>query len=330
MPVSPAADPVDELPAEAATEQLQDQPLSMRLTIGVFVVVPFLAVLAAIPVAWGGWLGWSDVLLFLLFWLITGLGVTVGYHRFFTHGSFKAPRGIKIMLAIMGGLALEGSITQWVADHRKHHKYSDEANDPHSPWKYGTSKRALTKGFWHAHTGWLFDNKQTSITQYAPDIATDPDLAVINRLFPAIVVASLLLPALLGGLITWSLVGALTAFFWAGLFRVAFIHHVTWSVNSVCHIAGNRPFKSRDLSSNVWWLAIPTLGESWHSLHHAEPTSARHGVLTRQVDVSAVFIRTLERFRLAHDVRWPKPERIERKLVDPAMAPRIRGYQRQG
>ena len=329
MPVSPAAGPVDELPMDPGLEQMKDQPTSMRIIIGFFVVVPFLAVLAAIPVAWGGWLGWTDVILFVLFWAITGLGITVGYHRFFTHGSFKAPRGIKIMLAIMGGLALEGDVSQWVADHRKHHKYSDEANDPHSPWKYGTSKRALTKGFWHAHTGWLFDTKQTSTAQYSPDIAADPDLAVITKLFPVLVVASLLLPAIIGGLVTWSIAGTLTAFFWAGLFRVAFIHHVTWSVNSVCHIVGNRPFKSRDLSTNVWWLAIPTFGESWHSLHHAEPTSARHGVLKGQIDISAVFIRTLERMKLASDVRWPKPERLERKLVDPAMAPRIRGYQKQ-
>ncbi|MCX7322431.1 MAG: acetate--CoA ligase family protein [Hyphomicrobiales bacterium] len=191
MPVSPAADPVDELPLDSAGEQLQDQPLSMRIIIGLFVVIPFLAVLAAIPVAWGGWLSWTDVILFVVFWGITGLGVTVGYHRFFTHGSFKAPRAVKITLAVMGGLALEGSISQWVADHRKHHKFSDEANDPHSPWKYGTSKRALTKGFWHSHTGWLFDPKQTSIPQYAPDIAADPDLVLITRLFPILVVISL-------------------------------------------------------------------------------------------------------------------------------------------
>ena len=329
MPVSPAADPVDELPLEASVEQLRDQPMSMRITIGLFVAIPFLAVLAAIPVAWGGWLSWTDIILFVAFWGITGLGITVGYHRYFTHGSFKARRGIKIMLAIMGGLALEGDIAQWVADHRKHHKYSDEALDPHSPWKYGTTKRALIKGFWHAHTGWLFDAKQTSTDQYAPDIAADRDLALITKLFPVLVVASLLLPAIIGGLVTWSIAGALTAFFWAGLFRVAFIHHVTWSVNSVCHIAGNRPFKSRDLSTNVWWLAIPTFGESWHSLHHAEPTSARHGVMKRQVDVSAVFIRALEKMKLVNDVRWPKPERLVRKLVDPTMAPRIRGYQKQ-
>ncbi|MDD2857545.1 MAG: acyl-CoA desaturase [Candidatus Nanopelagicales bacterium] len=327
MSLSPAVDPIDQLPPEGTPEPMQEQPLSMRITIGVFVAVPFLAVIAAIPVAWGGWLSWLDVALFVLFWAITALGITVGYHRFFTHGSFKAGRGIKLMLAIMGSYALEGSIEQWVADHRKHHKYSDVQGDPHSPWLEEPGRGSLLKGFWHSHTGWLFDKEQTPVAQYAPDIANDPDLRALTKWYPALVVGSLLLPAVLGGLITWSLAGALTAFFWAGLVRVAFVHHVTWSINSVCHIWGKHHFKSRDRSTNVWWLAIPSMGESWHSLHHAEPTAARHGALKGQVDISAVFIRTLERLHLARDVRWPKAERLERKLVDPSLAHRIRGYQ---
>jgi stearoyl-CoA desaturase (delta-9 desaturase) len=327
MSVSPDVDANDALPIEG-TPGTQFQPMSMRVTIGFFVAIPFFAVLAAIPMAWGGWLSWVDVALFILFWAITGLGITVGYHRFFTHGSFKAGRGIKIMLAVMGSYALEGSVSQWVADHRKHHKFSDVDGDPHSPWLEGDVKFAVLKGFWHSHTGWLFDSEQTSVKQYAPDIDSDPDLQLLSKYYPALVVGSLLIPAVLGGLITWSFAGAISAFFWAGLFRVAFIHHVTWSINSVCHIWGKRTFKSRDKSTNVWWLAIPSFGESWHSLHHAEPTSARHGVLKGQVDLSAMFIRTLEVFKLVNDVRWPKPERIERKLVDPALASRIRGYKK--
>lgn len=318
------------MPADLASpvrpEELQLQSQGMRLTIGVFVVVPLLAVVAAIPVAWGGWLSWTDVALAAVFWAITGTGVTVGYHRYFTHGSFKVGRGVKIALAIAGSMALEGSVRQWVADHRKHHKYSDEVGDPHSPWRFGTSKRAVTKGLYYAHVGWLFDEEQTSIVKYAPDIAADRDLEAVSRWFPAIVVTSLLLPAVLGGLITWSWVGALTAFFWAGLVRVCLLHHVTWSVNSVCHVFGSSPFNSRDRSTNVWWLAIPSFGESWHNLHHAEPTSARHGVLKGQIDLSAVLIRLMERLRLARDVRWPKPDRIVARLKDPAMARRVRGY----
>jgi stearoyl-CoA desaturase (delta-9 desaturase) len=315
-----------EVQSPSTSEPIQLNSAGMRVTIGVFVVVPLLAVLMAIPVAWGGWLSWVDVILAFVFYAITAIGITIGYHRYFTHGSFKAGRGLKIVLAVMGSMALQGSVAQWVADHRKHHKFSDEVGDPHSPWRYGTSKRAVAKGLYYAHVGWLFDESQSPISKYAPDIANDKDLRAISRWFPAIVVATLLLPAILGGLITWSWAGALTAFFWATLVRVALVHHVTWSVNSVCHVFGTRPFESRDLSSNVWWLAIPALGENWHSLHHAEPTAARHGVLKGQLDISALLIRSLERMHLVRDVRWPKPERVVAKLKDPAMASRVRGY----
>lgn len=315
-----------ELAPPASTEEVQLNSLGMRITIGAFVVVPLLAVLLAIPVAWGGWLSWVDVILAVTFYAITALGITIGYHRYFTHGSFKAGRGVKIALAAMGSMALQGSLDQWVADHRKHHKFSDEVGDPHSPWRYGTSRRAVLKGLWFAHVGWLVEESNTPITKYAPDIAGDPDLRAFSRWFPAIVVTTLLLPAVLGGLITWSWMGALTAFFWASLIRIALVHHVTWSINSICHVFGTRPFQSRDQSTNVWWLAIPSFGESWHSLHHAEPTAARHGVLTGQLDISALIIRSLERMSLVRDVRWPKPERIVAKLKDPSMATRVRGY----
>jgi len=315
------------VPQQAPVEtDARDVSHGLRIAIGLFIVVPLIAVAAAIPVAWGGWLGWVDIALLVLLWTITALGITVGYHRYFTHGSFKAPRAVKIALALTGSLAIQGSINQWVADHRKHHKYSDEFGDPHSPWRFGTSRRAVAKGLLWAHMGWLFAEDQTTVENYAPDIASDPDLQRINRNYGWAVLASLLLPALLGGLITWSWIGALTAFFWAGLVRIAFVHHVTWSINSVCHVFGTRPFKTRDNSSNVAWLAIPAFGESWHNLHHADPTCARHGVLKGQMDLSAELIRGLERMNLAYDVRWPKPDRIASKLVDPAMRTRVRGY----
>jgi stearoyl-CoA desaturase (delta-9 desaturase) len=312
--------------ADAPVDLVQFQGKGMRITIGVFIVLPMLAVLAAIPVALNGWISWTDAGLFLLFWLITGMGITLGYHRYFTHGSFKATRWVKISLAIMGSMALQGSLAQWVADHRRHHKFSDEVGDPHSPWRYGTSRRAVAKGLFYSHVAWIFEAQNTSVEQYAPDIRADRDLARISRWFPAWVTLSLLLPAALGGLLTWSWIGALTAFFWAGLVRIAFLHHVTWSINSICHVFGKRPFKSRDLSSNVAWLAIPAFGESWHNLHHAEPTAARHGVLKGQIDVTALMIRAMERLRMATDVRWPKPERIAAKLVDPSMRSQVRGY----
>ena len=300
--------------------------LTMRIIIGAFVVIPLIAVACALPIAWGGWLSWLDITLAIGLWLLTAGGITVGYHRYFTHGSFKANRTVKIVLAVLGSLAIEGSLDQWVADHRKHHKFSDEVGDPHSPWRFGTSKKAIGKGLLFAHVGWLFDDDNTGIDKYAPDIAADKDLNWISKHFSAFVIASLLLPAVLGGLITWSWMGAVTAVFWAGLVRVAFVHHVTWSINSICHVFGNRPFTSRDLSSNVAWLAIPSLGESWHNLHHVDPTAARHGVMKGQIDISASFIKGMEKTGLATDVRWPKAERLAKKLKDPNDRFRLRGY----
>jgi stearoyl-CoA desaturase (delta-9 desaturase) len=230
------------------------------------------------------------------------------------------------VLGISGSLALQGSLSQWVADHRKHHQFSDEQGDPHSPWRFGTSKRAIAKGLYWSHVGWLFSEEQTDPAKYAPDIANDPDVQRISRAFPLIVTISMLAPAVLGGLLTWSWLGALTGFFWGSLIRIALVHHVTWSINSICHVFGNRPFNSRDLSSNVWWLAIPAMGESWHSLHHAEPTAARHGVFKGQVDISAAIIRGLEKTGLATDVRWPKHERLVRKLNDPSQEHRLRKF----
>lgn len=305
------------------------QPMArgMRTTIAVFVAVPLIAVALAIPVAWGGWLGWVDVLLAAVFYVIAAGGITIGFHRHFTHGSFKSPTWVSVALAIAGSTAVQGSLDQWVADHRRHHARSDEEGDPHSPWRYGTSHRAVAKGLVFAHVGWLFDGEQTSIERYAPDISTNPALRRVSRFFPWIVVATILLPALLGGLITWSWIGALTALFWASLVRIALVHHVTWSINSICHVFGQRPFRSRDNSTNNRWLALPSLGESWHNLHHAEPTAARHGVLKGQIDVSAATIRAMERLGLARDVRWPNPERLAGKLKDPALARRLRGWQ---
>jgi stearoyl-CoA desaturase (delta-9 desaturase) len=303
--------------ARDATLGGDTQSRKEQIALGLFIVVPFLAVLAAVPIAWGGWLGWSDVVIMAAMYWITGHGITVGYHRLFTHKSFKPNRFVKNALAVMGSMAIQGPVVRWVADHRKHHKFSDRDGDPHSPWKYGNDLRALWKGFWHAHMMWLFDEEQTPQRKYAPDLMNDPDIVRISRKFWLFVLISLLLPAVLGGLVTWSWQGALTAFFWGSLVRVALLHHVTWSINSICHTIGERPFVSRDKSANVWWLAIPSMGESWHNLHHADPTCARHGVLRGQLDTSARLIWLLEKAGGVHDVRWPVRERIRAKLVAP-------------
>lgn len=286
-----------------------------QVALGIFIVVPFLAVAVAVPVAWGGWLGWTDLAIMFLMYAVTGHGITVGFHRLFTHKSFKPNRAVKIFWAIAGSMAIQGPVIRWVADHRKHHKFSDRDGDPHSPWRYGNDVKALAKGFWYAHMMWLFNPEQTPQRKYAPDLMKDRDLVKISKQFPMWVAVSLLLPPLLGFLLTWSWQGALTAFFWASLVRVSLLHHVTWSINSICHTIGERPFLSRDKSANVWWLAIPSMGESWHNLHHADPTCARHGVLPGQIDTSARIIWLMEKLGWVNDVRWPVKERLEGKMV---------------
>jgi stearoyl-CoA desaturase (Delta-9 desaturase) len=314
MPPPPTSTAVLDAATHVAepTEDTEPTYLSRgeRITLAVFVVVPFLAVVAAVPIAWGGWLGWSDVVIALVMYVITGLGITAGFHRLFTHKAFKPNRGVKIALAIAGSLAIEGPLIRWVADHRKHHKFSDRDGDPHSPWRYGESVPALAKGMVYAHIGWMFDGEQTPQRKYAPDLMKDPDIVRISRLFPVWVAVSMITPALVGGLWTMSWQGALTAFFWGTLVRISLLHHVTWAINSICHTIGEQPFRSRDHSGNVWWLAIPSFGESWHNLHHADPTCARHGVLRGQIDLSARLIRILEQFGWVKDVRWPVAERL--------------------
>jgi stearoyl-CoA desaturase (delta-9 desaturase) len=207
------------------------------------------------------------------------------------------------------------SVIDWVAVHRRHHKYSDQENDPHSPWRFGNDWRALTKGLIWAHMGWLFDSRRTSPNKFCPDLLADKDMRRISRLFPGLVAVSLLLPAALGGLLTWSWWGALTGFFWGALVRVCLLHHVTWSINSICHAMGEEEFQARDKSRNVWWLAIPSFGESWHNLHHADPTCARHGVLPGQLDSSARTIWLFEKLGWVWDVRWPNPDRLAAKRI---------------
>lgn len=295
----------------------ETQSTSARVVVGLFVAVPLLAVALAVPFAWGWGLSWLDLALAVAFYVVAAHGITIGFHRAFTHRSFTPNRPLKFALAIAGSLAIEGPVVRWVADHRKHHAFSDAVGDPHSPWTYGRSTRGLVKGFLYAHMAWLVDVEQTPIARYAPDLEKDADLARISRQFRAWVAVSLLAPAVLGGLLTWSWHGALTAFFWASLVRVALVHHVTWSINSVCHIWGRHPFRTRDRSGNVAWLALLSGGESWHNLHHSDPTAARHGVLRGQLDTSAAAIRFFEKRGWADDVRWPREARLRARLVDP-------------
>ncbi|HEV7207849.1 MAG TPA: acyl-CoA desaturase [Mycobacteriales bacterium] len=300
----------------AALQAIPGSKLRARVEQGAlaaFIVVPLLALLAAVPVAWGWGLGWHDILLAVAFYAVAGHGITVGFHRYFTHGAFKATRALRVCLAVAGSMAVEGPVIRWVADHRRHHAFSDQDGDPHSPWRYGTSLGALAKGLFHAHMGWLFHAEQTNQRRFAPDLLADKDICTISKLFAPLTAVSFLLPALIGGLWSWSWQGAATALFWAGLVRVALLHHVTWSINSICHTVGDRPFHSRDKATNVWWLAAVSMGESWHNLHHADPTCARHGVDRGQIDSSARVIQLFEQLGWARDVRWPQPTRLAAK-----------------
>ncbi|MDH6220536.1 acyl-CoA desaturase [Streptomyces pseudovenezuelae] len=283
-----------------------------QIALLLFIVVPFLALVASVPLAWSwGGVSWLDLGLLVFFYFLGCHGVTIGFHRYFTHGSFKAKRPLRIALAIAGSMAVEGPLVRWVADHRKHHKFSDAEGDPHSPWRFGETLPALMKGLWWAHIAWMFDEERTPQDKYAPDLIKDTTIRAISRQFILWTMLSLALPALIGGLVTMSWWGAFTGFFWGSLVRVALLHHVTWSINSICHAVGKRPFKSRDRSGNVWWLAVLSCGESWHNLHHADPTSARHGVMRGQVDSSARIIRWCEQLGWAYDVRWPSRSRID-------------------
>jgi stearoyl-CoA desaturase (Delta-9 desaturase) len=299
----------------APLNDLRDEPKGAgeKTLIAIMVAVPMLALIAAIPLAWGWGLGWHDVIIAVAFYYISGLGIAMGFHRYFTHLSYKAKPGLRIALAIAGSLAIEGPILNWVADHRRHHKYSDREGDPHSPWRFGNDWKALAKGLAWAHIGWMFDGSRTSHEKFCPDLLADRRIKFISDGFLTLAVTSLALPPLIGGLWSWSWHGALTAFFWGSLVRVAFLHHVTWSINSICHTFGKEEFEVKDKSRNVNWLAILSFGESWHNWHHADPTCARHGVLRGQIDTAARLIWCAEKLGWVYDVRWPDETKLVKK-----------------
>ncbi|MEU3979461.1 fatty acid desaturase [Streptomyces sp. NPDC026672] len=309
--------------ADAGPKPLLDtrQTAAAGVTMWIFVVAPPVSLIAVVPFAWGWGLSALDLGMAVVFYVVSLAGLTVGYHRLFTHRSFKARRGLRIALAVAGSLGIEGSPVQWVANHRRHHAFADREGDPHSPWRYGTDTRALLKGLLHAHVGWMLKRELSNRARFAPDIAADPDLRLIGRLFGPLTAVSLLTPALVGGLVTGTWTGALTGFFWAGVIRMALLHHVTWSVNSICHVAGSRPFASRDKATNFWPLALLSFGESWHNSHHADPTGARHGVLPGQLDPAARLIWLFEKLHWAHDPHWPTPGRLTPRLLPNSGSP---------
>jgi len=282
------------------------------------VVIPFLGLLASAVLLWNSLLGPRDLALFLVMYLLTGFGVTVGFHRLLTHRAFETHRSVRYAFAILGSMALEGSVIDWVADHRKHHTFPDEEGDPHSPHLHeGSGLRGMLQGLWYAHVGWLFSTHgQASSRRYARDLVEDPVMRRINRSFPWLALASLALPALLGFVISGgSWLAALTAYIWAGLARVFLVHHVTWSVNSICHFFGRRRFEITDRSTNVFWLALPSFGEAWHHNHHAFPRSAFHGMRWYELDPSGWIIAAMAKLGLVWDVVRVSPEKQREKLA---------------
>jgi stearoyl-CoA desaturase (delta-9 desaturase) len=286
---------------------------TQQIVTAFLVVAPLFGVMAAAFGVISPRLTLLDVILAVGFYVVSGHGVTAGFHRMLTHRSFKAARWVKITLAVAGSLGMEGSVISWVANHRRHHAYTDKTGDPHSPYEYGDGIGNQIRGAVHAHVGWLFQAQQTEEERWAPDLVKDRDLVTVSRLFPLLGVVSLGLPMLMGWAITQTWEGALGGLIWGGLIRVFVLHHATFSVNSVCHLWGRRPFTTRvdDRATNFAPLALLAMGENWHNLHHSCPTLARHGVDRHQLDSTARLIWILQSVGLAWDVKWPVAESLD-------------------
>jgi stearoyl-CoA desaturase (Delta-9 desaturase) len=309
MPTKRAPGPQDIQPTANETAD--------RILTGLVTALPVVALAVAVWQSWSGLLRWHDLVVFTILYVACGIGVTVGFHRHLTHRSFKCKRPVRVTLAVLGSMAVEGPVISWVADHRKHHAFSDHLGDPHSPHvDHGTGLRGALKGLLHAHVGWLFIHTQRAAKQrYAPDLFADADIRAVNNTFPVWVAVGFVAPFLLGWALGGTLTAGLTGLLWGGLVRMFVLHHVTYSINSICHVFGKRRFQTDDHSRNVFWLAPLSFGESWHNNHHAFPTSAVHGMRRWDVDPAAWVIRGLEASGLAWDVVRISPERQRRKEI---------------
>jgi stearoyl-CoA desaturase (delta-9 desaturase) len=301
--VLPVPDPVAELPPLGDTSERGS--LAMRVTTLVLVILPLLGTVVAIVSLWGWGFSWLDLGLLLGMYVLTALGITVGFHRLFTHRSFETYGFVQFILGVLGSMAVQGPLLQWVALHRRHHQHTDKPDDPHSPHSQGRGLFGVLRGFWHAHLGWLFRPLPPDLDHYVKDLRQSRLLRTVSALFFVWVVLGLLIPAALGGLLTGTWAGAWLGLVWGGLARLFLVHHVTWSVNSVCHLWGQRPYRSDDESRNNVAVGVLAMGEGWHNTHHAFPTSARHGLRWWQIDVSYYVIRVLAWLHLAWDVRLP-------------------------
>jgi stearoyl-CoA desaturase (Delta-9 desaturase) len=289
----------------------------------VAVGLPFAGITTAIALLWNRAIGPLELALMIGFYVITCLGVTLGYHRMFTHRAFESSRAFRAVIAVLGSMAVEGSVITWVADHRKHHAFTDIDGDPHSPHLAGPGFWGAIKGLFHAHVGWLFETVgQAERQRFAPDLVKDRALQVIDKLFLLWVVLSFAIPFALGWIIGGDLVAGLWALLWGGVVRVFLLHHVTWSINSVCHFFGRKRFDVEDESRNVFWLAPLSMGEAWHHNHHAFPTSAFHGLrpLERLADPTGLVIAMLEKLGIVWNVVRVSPERQATRALPSATA----------
>jgi stearoyl-CoA desaturase (Delta-9 desaturase) len=281
-----------------------DHPLADGIATGIVTLVPALGLAWAGWETWGGLLHWQDLVVFAIMYVLTGIGITVGFHRLLTHRSFRTSAALRGVFAALGSAAVEGPVIEWVSQHRVHHAHSDHEGDPHSPHVgHGSGWSGSLRGLLHAHVGWLFGmTGVASERRYAPDLLADPVIRFVDRTFGVWVLAGLAIPFGLGIALTGSLLGGLTGLLWGGAVRMFCMHHATFSINSLCHFFGRRAFDTGDESRNLAWLALPTLGEAWHNNHHAFPTSASHGMGRWQLDPSAAVIWGLERTGMAWDV----------------------------
>jgi len=300
---SVVAEPTADL--AASVENPAQASLAVRATVLTVIIAPLLGLVAAPFAVWGWGFRWTDLSLLLSLYVLTVLGITVGYHRLFVHRSFETNIVVKFALAVLGSMAVQGSLLRWVAMHRMHHQHADTPDDPHSPHGHDGGVFGVLRGFWHAHIGWFFGPEFPGMERYVQDLSRSRALRIASDLFPVWVAFSFLIPAVLGGVLTGRWSGFWTGLIWGGLVRVFLVHHVTWSVNSACHLWGMRPFQSNDESRNNILFGFLAMGEGWHNTHHAFPTSARHGLRWWQVDMSYWAIWTLARLGLAWNVKVP-------------------------
>ena len=302
---------------QISTDEMPEMPTVDKIANLVAVILPFIATIAAVVLFWNQIVTPADLVILLVMYLITGLAITVGFHRLLTHRSFQTSKPVEYAFAILGSMSVQGPVITWVADHRKHHAHTDKPGDPHSPHVgHGDGVKGVMAGLWHAHIGWsMSEHGRADEQRYARDLYEDPGMQFISRNFLWFLLLSLAIPTLAGYLVSGTLAGAATGLLWGGLVRIFFVHHITWSINSVCHFLGTRRFDVDDESRNVFWLALPSFGEAWHHNHHAFPRSAQHGLKRWELDPSAWVITGLEKIGLAKKVVRISPERQTEKLA---------------